>query len=191
MVTARTTRPVVKVWTVQTPDVWETLRAGKVWRADTAHVDPAWLPAYRWMAHVMGARLGRPAEDGQMPIWCWHRWRGTRRPRPDLRHGGHLRRGSRGVRLEIEIAEERILRSDFELWHYVLNGWYLPRDTDDERAFDARPDRRRIEPSWHRIFDLTWRNRRYTASAAERSIQAVTWELRLTDIVDAVGFFAR
>ena len=71
-------------------------------------------------------RLAPPAELDQVPIWCWCQWRGERRRMPDLRHCGHLPRGTRGVRLGLELAEARLLRSDFELWHYVLNGGTCP-----------------------------------------------------------------
>ena len=39
---------------------------------------------------------------------------------------GHLPKGERGVRLELQVADDRVLLSDFDLWHYVLNYWYLP-----------------------------------------------------------------
>ena len=84
-----------------------------------------------------------------------------------------------------------MLRSDFELWHYVLNGWYLPRSRADERDFDARPDRRRIAPSWGRIFDLDWSNRRYVAAREAKSIQGTIWELRPEDVRRSVHFTAR
>jgi hypothetical protein len=113
------------------------------------------------------------------------------RPRPDLRHRGYLPKGTPGVLVELELDGERILRSDFDLWHYALNGWYLPKSLADERGFEAHPDRRRIAPSWRRMFDLEWRNRRYTAARAAKSIQGVTWELRPQDVRRSTSFVAR
>ena len=95
------------------------------------------------------------------------------------------------MRLELEIDSRRLLQSDFDLWHYALNGWYLPGSVADERRFDANPDPRRIPASWQRIFDPGWSNRRYRAARAERSIQGVTWELRPGDLRRAVMFVAR
>jgi hypothetical protein len=143
------------------------------------------------MRREMVARLGPPTLQEQMPVWLWCQWRGQRRRKPDLRHRGHLPQGSMGVRIELEIDGAHVLRSDFDLWHYVLNGWYLPGSLADERDFDAHPDRRRIEPSWQRIFDLGWSNRRYTVAGGEKSIQGVTWELRPEDVRGATGFRAR
>lgn len=178
-------------WTVQAPDVMAVLRTGSVWRAGEARVEPSWIPAYRWMAGEMRDRLGAPAERSQMPIWVWCQWRGASRPRPDLRSPGHLPAGANGVRIEIELDEERVLRSDFGLWHYALNGWYLPQSLVDECEFDARPDRRRIRPSWRRMFDLEWCDRRYTTARADKSIQGVIWELRPQDVRRSTGFVAR
>jgi hypothetical protein len=180
-----------QVWTIQSGDVLAALSAGRVWRARAAHVEAGWRPAYRWMTRAMTGALGPPEAPDQMPIWCWCQWRGGLRRRPDLRVGGHLPRGTLGVLLELQLAPGRMLRSDFELWHYVLNGWYLPASAADERAFEADPDPRRIEASWDRIFDLQGHSRRYTAARAERSVQGVIWELRPADVVQSTPFVAR
>ncbi len=139
----------------------------------------------------MCSRLGPPESPGQWPIWLWCQWRGSARRRPDLRASGHLPAGSAGVRIELELDAARVLRSDFDLWHYVLNGWYLPGSLADERAYDERPDRRRIAPSWSRIFDLEWYHRQYTAARGYKSIQGVVWELRPDDVRGATLFTAR
>ena len=100
--------------------------------------------------------------------------------------------------MELEVEEVRLLPSDFELWHYVLNGWYLPASHGDERSFealatDAARDevRGRIEASWQRIFDIARIDRRYTAPPAERSIPCVLWEIRPRDVRRVTEFTAR
>lgn len=181
----------MRAWTIQTPKVLTELSAGRTWRASCEHVQPEWLASYQWMAGEMRQRLGRPTTREQMPIWLWCAWRGSSRPKPDLRASGHLPVGSRGIRIELQIDDARVLRSDFELWHYVLNGWYLPQSLQDEREFDAAPDRGRVKPSWQRIFDLDWRDRRYVAARSQRAIQGVCWELRPDDVIEATTFDAR
>lgn len=181
----------MRVWTIQAPEVLAVLRSGSVWRAGESRVEPAWIPAYRWMAREMRDRLGAPQIPNQAPIWVWCQWRGVSRRRPDLRSRGHLPTGATGVRIELELDEERVLYSDFDLWHYALNGWYLPESLADEVEFEARPDRRRITPSWRRMFNLEWRDRRYVAALAEKSIQGVTWELRPQDVRRSASFVAR
>lgn len=181
----------MRAWTIQTPDVLTALRSGQTWRARARSVPHDWTRAYQWMTGEMRARLGRPANPWQAPIWVWCQWRGTVRSKPDLRARGYLPSGARGVRIELELDDVRLLRSDFELWHYVLNGWYLPTSLADERRFEERPDRRRVAKSWKRIFDLDWRNRRYTTELGSKSIQGVTWELRPGDVRGATTFTAR
>lgn len=77
----------------------------------------------------------------------------------------------RGMRLEIEIPQEQILLSDFDLWHYPLNYWYFPDSEEDDQRFEQRcaakaidfyqmkplPDQalhEQLVASWEKIFDL-------------------------------------
>lgn len=194
----RVSRWPMRAWTIQTLDAHEVLQDGRTWRARGSRVPSQWRDAYVWMTRQMHSRLGPPARQGQAPIWAWREWRGRSRARPDLRARGHLPPGTDGVRLELEVEEDRLLPSDFELWHYVLNGWYLPASHGDERSFealatDAARDevRGRIEASWQRIFDIARIDRRYTAPPAERSIQCVLWEIRPRDVRRVTEFTAR
>jgi hypothetical protein len=40
------------------------------------------------------------------------------------------------VRVEFAAAAEAVLFSDFDAWHFVLNGWSLPRNPADGERFD-------------------------------------------------------
>jgi hypothetical protein len=106
-----------------------------------------------------------PAYGGRYLWWAWGK-------KPDLRsfryHWGPA--GLRYVRLELALAEDRVLFSDFDRWHYALNYWYLP-STDDEGQYDAEQeaweaalaasqvdDRRRPLPEpWHSRLVASWR----------------------------------
>lgn len=153
----------------------------------------------------------RPTKQA-MPIWAWYQWEGQRR-KPDLRSSGHLPRDEQGVRLELEIAAERVLLSDFDLWHYVLNYWYLPENEEAGEAFEKKlaqcslsvykcdhqnplPHahyRQKIEKSWEKVFDIDWSDRRHAIASPPRqkSIQATLWEIRPADVVSAKEFTAR
>ncbi len=109
--------------------------------------------------------------------------------------------------------DRRVLLSDFDLWHYVLNYWYLPASERDVNAFEKKlaavglsfykfthsnplphaQYRRKIERSWERIFDVTWADkRRVIANTPEKkSIQATLWEICLEDVVEVKEFAAR
>lgn len=38
--------------------------------------------------------------------------------------------------IEFEIEQDSVLLSDFELWHFVLNYWYLPSSLQDIGRFE-------------------------------------------------------
>ena len=72
-----------------------------------------------------------------MPIWVWWQWWADRR-RPDLRASGFLPKGVRGIRVECRVKEDQVLLSDFELWHYILNYWYLPKSEKSGESFEKK-----------------------------------------------------
>jgi hypothetical protein len=181
----------MRVWTIQAIEVAEALSTGRIWRAREARAQRHWRHAYRWMREQMYRHLGPPTFRGQFPVWAWQEWRGRGRARPDLRCSGHLPRGTGGVRIELEIDPARLLLSDFELWHYVLNGWYLPRSASDERRHEAHVGRGLLEASWQRIFDLDWSHPRFASKRADKSVQGVAWELRPGDVRRIDRFLAR
>jgi hypothetical protein len=165
----------------------------------------------------MQKRLSALREPDAAPIWVWYQWNGIKQPRPDLRMSGHLPPGTSGVRIECIIAPCRVLLSDFLLWHYVLNGGYLPNSLADQEAFDEEEDhylvqagtsharnipvmyqhfyphhlRSKIIASWQRIFDLDWMADDITCTTEEKVIQGTLWELRLEDVRRVQHFVAR
>jgi hypothetical protein len=201
------------LWSILTQQAWKELQRKGRLHANRRHVTKDYLDPYLWMAEQMQRRLKapKPSKDA-MPIWAWHRWQG-KRCKPDLRACNHLPKGERGIRLELQVADDRVLLSDFDLWHYVLNYWYLPETEDAGEAFEKKlalaglsfykcdhehplshPQyRREIEKSWERIFDVGWADREHTIAepSKKKSIQATLWEIRLTDVVDAWKFTAR
>ena len=134
-------------------------------------------------------------------------------PKPDLRAAGYLNKGERGVRVELKVANDRVLLSDFDLWHYVLNYWHLPTTEKDGKAFEKKLARaglsfygrnhqhplphvryrQEIERSWERIFDTDWADREHAIASPpkKKSIQATLWELVLDDVVEVRQFTAR
>ena len=200
------------VWSNLTADAWGELQQKGFLRATRQNVEADFMLAYIWMADQMERRLGLRPSKGAMPIWVWSQWSGNRR-RPDLRASGHLPKGARGVRVECKVQDDRVLLSDFELWHFVLNYGYLPKSEDEEAAFEKElaaaglsltggslrnplPHaryRQKIERSWERIFDLTWTDpeQEIVSPMKDRSIQGTMWELLRDDVVDAKEFTAR
>lgn len=193
------------LWTIQAVDAWKKFQQSGVLSGKRQYVDPYFLDAYQWLVEQMKTRIGPQPESDAFPIWAWYQWEG-RKKKPDLRSGGYLPKGEWGVSIEFEVCDKRVLLSDFDLWHYVLNYWYLPRSLAEGDRFEAElaerglsfyaskplPDinyHRQIVESWQRIFDLDWHEEEITARP--KSIQATLWELRLDDVRAIRTFKAR
>jgi hypothetical protein len=201
------------VWSILTEPAWKELRRKGRLRASRRHVAKEFIGPYVWMADQMERRLKvpRPSKD-ILPLWAWYQWEGNRR-KPDLRASGHLPQGDRGVRVEFQATNTEVLLSDFDLWHYVLNYWYLPESDNDDKAFEKKlarlglsfykrdhqnplPDaryRRAIERSWERIFDIEWADRAHSIAEPpeKKSLQATLWEIRLEDVAETNAFTGR
>ena len=196
------------LWSIQSVNAWKKLQTSDVLRCKRRFSDKDFLASYEWMAEQMRKHLRVLVPPDALPLWAWYQWEGERRRKPDLRSRGHLPKGERGVRIEFEINDNLVLLSDFNLWHYVLNYWYLPVSVADDEAFEAKlaerclsfyktkpvPDPvfdRVIRESWERIFDIQWVQEDLTSLIAEKSIQAVFWELSLESVRQVDEFTAR
>lgn len=196
------------LWTIQTIHAWEKLKSTSILFANHQTVDKFFLDQYQWMANEMGRRIGPGPFKNALPIWAWYQWRDARKKRPDLRSGAFAPRRQTSVLIELEIEEHQVLLSDFELWHYVLNYWYLPSSLSDGDVFEKRlehegvsfykmkpvPDfkaHREIQKSWEQIFDLDWKQKDISKPKQEKSIQACVWELRLENVKCCIKFKAR
>lgn len=106
---------------------------------------PEFLEAYGWMMEQMVKRL--PDFSGYYPIWAWPK-------RPDLRsYGQDFSQGSH-VLLTLEVPEDRVLLSDFNGWHFILNGRFLAlTEMEDEEREKLPPTSEEIRQSWEYIFD--------------------------------------
>ena len=196
------------LWSIQSADAWKSLQASGVLRCDSRFSDKDLTGAYQLMAEQMCRRLQVQTPDGALPLWAWYQWQGDQKRRPDLRFGGHLPPGERGVRLEFELDDDVVLLSDFDLWHFVLNYWYLPESLIEGEAFEAElaqhglsfyktkpvPDpvfHKAIRQSWERIFDLEWVEEDLAVPKGEKCIQASFWELPLGNVKRVDQFMAK
>ncbi len=191
------------LWTIQSMAAWERLQQERILRGDGRRSQVYYRYAYQWMAEQMRLRL--PPPHSKFPLWGWYRWQGIRRAKPDLRASGHLTKGAPGVRIEFELPGDRVLLSNFEAWHCVLNRCFLSLSEEEEEAFAAEmerasvqqkwsypePFRSRVLSSWQRIFDLEAGDPEWWGLLSERSIQATFWELSLSRARRVDKFTAR
>lgn len=198
----------MKLWTIQTLDAWQMLQQQGCLRAELRFVDQDRHIPYQWMVEQARQRIGPEPVGCQALIWAWYQWQDQQRRQPDLRFRAHLPKQAAGVRLEIEVDDAQVLLSDFGRWQHVLNYWYLPESEADDAAFAAELGRRglsvyqtkplpnpvyheRICRSWLRIFDLDWSDEYIARPRAQKSIQAVFWELHMDQVRHVQHFIAR
>lgn len=180
------------LWTIQTAEALQHLERKLRLRGDWRRVPKDYRQAYQWMTGQLSNRLGIPTR--RPPLWAWHSYDGAARRRPDLRTSGHLPRGTRGVRLELDAPEELVLLSDFMMWHCVLNDHYLSLTATEEKRAEAMEragelTRRMIIESWEKMFDLSRGSSYGWGPKKRRSIQGCLPWLEL-DWVKRVDRFA-
>ena len=145
---------------------------------------PAALHAYEFMVYEMKKRLPAPTSpDCAFPIWGWYKSLGKN---PPSKHLDGIHRGN--IRLRIEIDEERVLLSDFDMFAYLYCGglYFKEKPEDDEfvekHLFDP------IEvfyPNMEQIFTLHRKRKTdYAESYRKATIQGTFWELFLEDVTE-------
>lgn len=125
-------------------------------------------PSYQWMEQEMQKRGITPSvRNGEKEplVWAWHTWEGERKI-PEYKDQTFVTDGreDRPVCIEIDIPDEKVLLSDFNAWHSVLNHLYIDDSTNEEEfdrmhaEFQVLPEeekQRKMEESWQKIFDIT------------------------------------
>jgi len=205
----------ILLWTIQNHSAYgEFLKTG-VLTANESHLfcEDNFLIAYDWMVKKMKDKRLHPPVGIDYPIWAWYQWEGKRKRR-DMRESGYAKRGEKMVQLTIEVDDKDVLLSDFDLFHYVLNYWYLPSDEQDDICFEEEYKargylwhdlkdssiqskemiilREKIVRSWDKIFELNREDDDWLyGSNNKKSIQAAFWQLRLEQVIKAKVFTAK
>lgn len=177
----------MRLWTFQPPTVLEDLRNGCSFCCNPLLSEqiqdfPDFRRSYDWMVKSMEARLTasqRPA-GVSYPVWAWYvSYDAHRRPDRRFRMFNNCREQSL---IEIEVSEDRVLLSDFDDWHCVLNNFpILPESFYENEESNGRGPydlvdamtREEVETTWESIFDVQ----------GKAFIQACLWEIRPEDIV--------
>lgn len=172
----------MRLWTFQPPTVLEDLRNGCSFCCNpllSEHIQdfPDFRRSYDWMVKSMEARLTasqRPA-GVSYPVWAWYVSYDTHK-RPDRRFR-MFNKLSECRLAELEVDESRVLLSDYDDWHCVLNNIPLFRD---ERYYDMFYDdwmwsmsRQEKSVTWNSIFDVS----------NSSFIQATLWKFDPQDVV--------
>lgn len=155
---------------------------------------PDFAEAYAWLADVMADRIGPAPQHAhpRWPVFSWHLHNGLD---PVAYDAVMEYEDKTGLLVGFDVPDDLCVLSDFDDWHYILNGWYLPTYGIDEPAadkecedFDARcktagydlwtPPAKGPDPDVERMRRKNWK-RVVDYPTANGSVQATTWELRL------------
>lgn len=182
------------VWTIQHEDILKELDSNYHVKDENilwSHEDVQELMAYNWMIDQMKIRIGKSPNGIKYPIWCWFMWEG-RWYRPDKRRSGYGPRGTPLIVIEMDIPKSEILLSDFDLWHYPLNNWYLPASEQDDMKLDENEKLLTMEKSWCRVFDINKEDDGYLyGKNNSKSIQGTIWEIKSEYIMNIQKFIAK
>lgn len=191
----------MRLWTMQYRHVLDVLEKDGVYRTDESLIDmPEFLVAYDWLCEKLDNKSPKP-ENVKYPVWAWFRFN-SKEKKPDLRHSCYGHRGDEMVCIELEIPDEYVLLSDFDLWHFVLNKWWLydcfrqgygedDHDADEAwfKSLTKEQQEDEKEKSWERIFNIEPFESDWIARG--QYVQAVFWEIRKEWVVKTQNFIAR
>ena len=171
-------------WTIQSFEKWLEIQEKGYLIGNPDFVDPDFVDAYNWLIKKMNEK-NIVNNQGECPIWLWTE-------RPDLRKKGYLPSKKQGVLLKINIEDSRVLLSDYEAWHFVLNNWYFNIDMEEDEIdemYEKGISRSELEESWELIFDLDYLNNH--PDWGPRLIQGITNKISLSEITLVKTFIGR
>ncbi len=165
---------VPRYWTIQSKESWENAQEIGFLHGHANHA--TFMEPYHWMMSQMGQRLS--GYDGSYPVWVWTE-------KPDLVQLHHYTGRSECVCLTLELEPEKVLLSDFDEWHAVLNDSFNARTQREWLRYCAGRSFITKEESWLRIFELDHAivdtNRREDQPA--RRLQGVTGAVPLDRVI--------
>lgn len=182
----RSKDPTIKIYTFQHIDVLKVLEKEGVFYPKERNIfknpdDRKWFgSSYNWMKNQMNQRLDN--YSGETPIWGWIEQPGNISVRKSF--------GANQVRLTANVDRNRVLLSDFDLWHAVLNNYYLSLTSAEEERIDSGKvvvSQEDKEKRWEYIFDLTKPPQRimdyvFGQPYSGRMVQACIDGLKLSEI---------
>ncbi len=155
--------------------------------------------AYKWMAEQMRLRIGEPPlAQITMPVWAWYQYDSRKRNMPPLSPKNKTHNGNE-IMMEIEVPDNEVLLSDFDLWMHPLNGWDILsnkrlRKKVEEHFFTDFAEKPKeiqqlIKDSWVKVFDIKTIDKYYAPRPMKnRSIQATLWCVRKEYLISAIKY---
>ncbi len=185
------------LWTFQEEEIYQSiLKTGK-YICDpekSTMLDLDMKPAYDWLVTQMKERVGNPPEGVTYPVWAWYAQK-SQHQKPDLRteRWCYGNGGEKYVCLEIEVPDEQVLLSDFDLWGLILLDALISEtgaeDTEFEKIYESLSPEKQFEmkyENWKRVFDVSPLDNEWMRRG--EWIQATFWVLT-KDMIRKVRYF--
>lgn len=189
----------MKLWTIQPYNVYEIINNTGIYTCNPnlsslleyCLEDDNFVNAYKWISKEMKKCIGNPPHNVNFPVWAWYKVNGEHK-RPDMRTFG-MRVFEKSVLIEIEIPDDQVLLSNFEMWHIVLNDglyykvnsmknvseeeWYAEAEKEATYYLSLSHEDQTIykENGWKNIFSTD-------EIMHSKFVQATFWELKKTQI---------
>lgn len=174
----------VCVITYQPRTLADALANGNPLTKQDARIEAEWKEAYRWMREHLAARCLPPSIPNGLMLWGW-----PHGGEPEDSHVLSSEGDDTLCRMELSIAPEDLLVSDFHAWHIVLSGGYLGTDEADTDRYYSRAREKTPESlnekkaSWARIFNPDGLDHGYWGKPAERIYQFCFWQPKAEAII--------
>lgn len=144
----------MKLWIHMGHERYAELQSGYLRQGNqfTRRENYYWAMPYSWLVGQMERRIGKRPAGVKVPLWGWHSFYGEHK-RPDLRANSFT--GSDDWMIGIDVDPGRVLLHDYQLWHFPLNGWYLPKTEEEAKQIeDSYNDAKYIYPrfTWESEF---------------------------------------
>lgn len=183
----------MKLWTIQPIEAIKEIENKGYYSTNIEEIDLDFIKSYDWIVEKMKNTIGDAPEGIKYPLWAWHTYNGKHQ-RPDFRNSGYAKRGSNLCCIEFEIEENKVLLSDFDSWHIVLNnGFYFDFENEKESSkkyenilkLPKEEQQKEKVKTWDKVF-INKENLSNT-----NYIQATFWKLEKEKITDIKKFVAK
>lgn len=198
------------LYSTQDYSVFEKLTAGETYRArcpynieDIDIVDEMFLRSYHWISEQMDQKIRMRPEPDTYPTWAYYQWYGPNKKKPDLRYTGArcFAENRTCALMTLEIPDDQVLLSEYDAWHFVLNGSYLGNEKRSDEIWDFKFEnkfhnyedypiwlKKEIEESWLTVFDFKKSRELLEFTEDQQIIQATFWEIKPEYLKEAVKF---
>lgn len=177
-----------------------------------ANSDDIFKHAYMYMIEQMNRHGLFNNDNNKSPIWCWYQIEGNKDYTNIDKYFYEHTIGDYAL-VVLNVPEELVLLSDYDIWHYCLNCWCVATDDKDYDEYASFIDEHNIRnqklideeyrnenqyrkeayrmmiQSWTKIFDIYREDNGYLfGKNKDKTIQGCCWSLDKENIIDIIHY---